>query len=238
MFIPVYKIKRIINGDALNLFLEVKALSFLDGNLNYHAAQNAGLNVRIAIEEQQKNGKRVASGEMEVSPYSKNKTTPSARELIEIFIDKLNNNIKPGQFVHGDTVLLVDIKQLLLDAHWQQSSIALYQEKAAKSIASGVLWNALFGREGNLIFKPIECEGLTNIDSPLRKNGVLVENLNIKGVVFATYHNFTVRKYVGFFRDEEQDQQAANFIATLCDFYNDDLNSQAWQVLQDKVPLQ
>jgi hypothetical protein len=222
------------NGEnPFNIYAEVKALSFLDGNLNYRDAQQSSLEAHISIEEQAQAGHNIAFGETIVSPFHKNGKLPSTKELIEIYIDKINNNIKPGQYLLGDTILLIDIKQLLLGSKWDQSGIAFYQEGLLKSIASGLLWNTAFGHAGEMIYQPIEFEGKPNTDSPLEKNGILVDHNYIKGLVFATYENFEERKYIGFFRHDEQDNQPAIFISLFCDFHNDEKNTQAWKVLQN-----
>jgi hypothetical protein len=221
------------NGQfPFNIYVEVKALSFLDGNLNYKEAQKSSLEANISIEKQLQEGKQIAFGETIISPFLKRDKLPSTKELIEIYIDKINNNIKSGQYGLGDTVLLIDIKQLLVGSHWDESGIALYQEGLMKSIASGVLWHTAFGQTGEMIYKPIEFEGKSNTDSPLTKNGILIDHSFIKGLVFATYKNFQERKYLGFFRYEEQDNQAANFISLFCDLHNDNKNTEAWRVLQ------
>lgn len=217
---------------SFDIFVEVKALSFLDGNLNYIEAQKSSLDANISIEKQFNDGKQIAFGETIISPFLKRDKLPSTKELIEIYIDKITNNIKSGQYSLGDTVLLIDIKQLLLGSHWDESGIALYQEGLMKSIVSGVLWHVAFGQAGDMIYKPIEFEGKPNTDSPLTKNGILVDNSFIKGLVFATYKNIQERKYLGFYRYEEQDDQSANFISLFCDWHNDNKNTEAWRVLQ------
>lgn len=221
------------NGELpFDIYVEVKALSFLDGNLNYIEAQKSSLEANIAIEKQLNDGKQIAFGETIISPFLKRNKLPSTKDLIEIYIDKITNNIKIGQYALGDTVLLVDIKQLLVGSHWDESGIALYQEGQMKSIVSGVLWHVAFGQTGDMIYKPIEFEGKPNTDSQLTKNGILVDNSFIKGLVFATYKNFHERKYLGFFRYEEQEEQSANFISLFCDLHNDNKNTEAWRVLQ------
>lgn len=221
------------NGEfPFDIYVEVKALSFIDGNLNYIEAQKSSLEANIAIEKQLNDGKQIAFGETIISPFLKRNKLPSTKDLIEIYIDKITNNIKSGQFALGDTVLLVDIKQLLVGSHWDESGIALYQEGQMKSIVSGVLWHVAFGQAGDMIYKPIEFEGKPNTDSQLTKNGILVDNSFIKGLVFATYKNFHERKYLGFFRYEEQDDQSAKFISLFCDLHNDNKNTEAWRVLQ------
>ena len=121
---------------------------------------------------------------------------------------------------------------MLLGSNWDESGIALYQEGQMKSIASGVLWHTAFGHSGDVIYKPIEFEGKSNIDSPLNRNGILIDHSYIKGLVFATYKNFQERKYLGFFRYEEQDNPSADFISIFCDLHNDNRNTEAWRVLQ------
>lgn len=228
---PDFNIKE--NGKfSFDIFVEVKSLSFLDGNLNYKAAQESGLAANISIEQQFAVGGINAFAETIISPFLKNNKLPSTRELIEIYIDKINNNLKSEQFSHGDTVLLVDIKQLLLGSNWDESAVALYQEGQTQSIVSGVLWHTAFGQVGNIIYKPIEFEGKENVDSPLTKNGILIDHKFIKGLVFATYKNYHERKYLGFYRHEEQDEQTVNFIASFCVFHNDSMNTEAWSVLQ------
>lgn len=228
---PDFKVES--NGEfPFDIFVEAKALSFLDGNLNYIEAQKSSLEANISIEGQIQDGKKIAFGETIISPFLKRDKLPSTKELIDIYIDKINNNIKSGQYSLGDTVLLIDIKQLLLGSHWDESGIALYQEGLMKSIVSGVLWHTAFGQAGDTIYKPIEFEGKENIDSTLTKNGILVDNTFIKGLVFAVYKNFHERKYLGFFRCKEQDEQVANFISGFCDLHNDNKNTEAWRVLQ------
>lgn len=228
---PDFKVKN--SGQfPFEIYVEVKALSFLDGNLNYKEAQKSSLEANISIEKQLQDCKKIAFGETIISPFLKRDKIPSTRELIEIYIDKISNNIKSDQYNLGDTILLIDIKQLLLGSHWDESGIALYQEGLMKSIASGVLWNTAFGQVGEMIYKPIEFEGKPNTDSHLTKNGILIDHSYIKGLIFATYKNFHERKYLGFLRYEEQDGQVANFISLFCDFHNDNKNTEAWRVLQ------
>lgn len=219
--------------NPFNIYAEVKALSFLDGNLNYKEAQQSSLEAHISIEEQLQAGQNIAFGETIISPFHKRGKLPATKELIEIFIDKINNNIKSGQYLLGDTILLIDIKQLLLGSKWDESGTAFYQEGLMKSIASGVLWHTAFGQAGQMIYQPIEFEGRPNTDSPLEKNGILVDHKYITGLVFVTYENIVHRKYLGFFRHDDQDNQSAIFISLFCDFFNDDKNTRAWKVLQN-----
>lgn len=216
---------------SFDINAELKSLSFLDGNLNYRNAQDSGLNAKIQTEEKLKEGHKIVFSEVEISPFFKNNKVPSTRELIEIYIDKINNNIKRGQFEEKETVLIVDIKQLVLGSDCDQSSIALYQDILTKSIGSGVLWNTAFGKTDNLIFQQIEFEGRNNVDSELTKNGILVDHEYVKAILFSVYGNNEERKFIGFIRQKDTESQIMNFIFKFCDFYNDEYNSEAWKIL-------
>ena len=229
---PDFNIKRNDEDSPIDLYVEVKALSFLDGNLNYIQAQKDSLKANLSIEKQQRSGRRIASAETIISPFSKNGKSPNFREVIEIYIEKIQNNIKEGQFQLGDTVLLIDLKQLLPPNNWYESGLAIYQERMYQSMVSGTLWHTAFGQIGDMIFAPIKFEGEFNVDSKLEKNGILIDYPFIKGLIFAVYENFQERRYLGFYRHNEQAGQIADFISGFCNFYNDDKNTNAFRVLQ------
>lgn len=229
---PDFRITTTVDESPAEFLMELKALSFTEGNLNYKEAQDSALEANLSLERQIEEGKRIAFAEHIISPLLKNNRTPTTRELIEIYIEKIKNNIKPGQYQLGDTVLMVDIKQLILNSYWQDSAIALYQERLMKSIASGVLWNVAFASQGDMVYKQIEFEGKGNLDSRMTKNGILVDHPYIKALVFVTYRNFTERKYVGFYRRNDEYKGFANFLYRFCTFFNDEHNSYAYKVLQ------
>ena len=218
--------------NTFDIYIELKALSFLDGNANYSSAQQSGIESNISIEDQLNQGKSIAFGTSEISPFLKNNKIPTWTGLIEMFIDKITNNIKKGQFEMGDTVLIVDLKQLLIGGHWDENSISIYQNGQMKEMVSGVLWHIAFGQQGFQILQPIEFEGKSNIDTPLNRNGILVDHPYIKGLIFCAYENFQIRKLAGFIRSKDEDSQVFTFISDLCDFYNDENNSEAWRILQ------
>lgn len=51
-----------------SIFIEVKSLSFADGNIQYKKVQQSSLDSNIKLEEQHKCGKSICSSEYEVSP--------------------------------------------------------------------------------------------------------------------------------------------------------------------------
>jgi hypothetical protein len=221
---PDFRIATTLDDLPVEFLMELKALSFTEGNLNYREAQDSALEANLNLERQIEEGKRIAFAEHIISPLLKNNRTPTTRELIEIYIGKIKNNIKQGQYQTGETMLMIDIKQLILNSHWHESAV--------KSIASGVLWNVAFASVGDMIYKQIEFEGKENLDSRMTENGILVDHPYIKGLIFVTYRNFTERKYVGFYRSDDENKGFTNFIYKFCSFFNDENNSYAYRVLQ------
>lgn len=117
-----------------------------------------------------------------VCPYyspNKNYDPYSVRFVIESLIDKINQNIKVGQYLSGNTILLIDFsEQLLLTSKPCQA----IQEISLG--VSGELWNVAFGKIGTKIFKSPEFDGAENDDGELLKEGVLLNNPYIKGIIF------------------------------------------------------
>jgi hypothetical protein len=75
--IPTPDFRLTDNSEFLfDIYVEVKALSFLERNLNYIEAQKSGLEANIAIEEQINNGKHIAFGEALISPFLKTPSYP------------------------------------------------------------------------------------------------------------------------------------------------------------------
>ena len=217
--------------ESFDINLELKSLSFLDGNINYKNAQEEALNAKAEFEKRSKTQK-VAFCEFSVCPMNKNGHAPTVTELIQYIINKIKQNIKKGQYEEKDTILVIDTKQIGYGATWKNSSIAIYDDPLYNSKCSGVLWNISFGKEGNLIYQPIEFEGKSNIAGTLLKDGILNEYPYISALIFICYENFINRKFVSFVRNSDSDKPFMNFLCSISDFINDDLNSYAFKILE------
>lgn len=210
----------------------MKTIGFTDGGINYKKAIEDGRNAQIEIERQKNAGRKVAIAMTEIAPLRKsNGYDPfSVKYFIETIISKLGN-IEEGQFSHGRTYLLVDLKLIRLLSSWNDEALAIYQEKMLKSFVSGSLWNIAFGKIGDNIFKAIEFEGKENIEGVLNINGVLLEKDYIKALCFRVYEADSISHVVGFYRSEDEDEDFG-ILQTFCDFLNDDKNSYAYEYLQ------
>lgn len=228
---PDFKITVKESDQPIDYYIELKTLAFADGDLNYKKAIERGIDAQISIEKQINDGKKVAFGEIIVQPlykHSKKYDIYSVKYVIETYIEKIEQNLKSGQFDRGNTILFVDLKQTGICSDIKEASVPFFKESQLSSIVSGVLWNVAFGKIGHLILKPIEFEGKENIDGDLTKNGILQEYEWIKALCFITYENFKTRKFVGFHR--VQDENVQYVLAKLCTFYNDELNSNGYEL--------
>lgn len=226
------------NGETQNniIYAELKSMAFSDGNLNYIKAMEQGLEMEIDIESQLKQGKMVAFGVTEIQPLhrgNKNYNPTSIRNAIEILIEKIEQNIKEGQFSLGDTVLIVDLKQLPLPSYYIEGAVPFFQEKMNNSLMSGIQWNVAFGKIGHLILKPIEFEGKENIDGELEREGILVNRNYIKAIVFLDYLlNDNEPKIIGLYSQRNVNDSVLEFLYRFCHFVNDEKNSNGWKLYE------
>lgn len=227
-----------INKKSYTVYAELKSLSFANGDINYKDAMDKGLNANIEIEEQINSGRKIAFGITEIDPLYKNKNyNPiSTKYAIETLIQKISQNLKEGQFSKGETVLLVNLKQLILPSNFIESGLPVFQEKSTYSIVSGILWNIAFGKVGHLIYKPIQFEGKENIDGELEQNGILINYKYIKAIVFLDYKlGDTEPKIVGLHLDKRCSDSILTFLYKFCDFVNDDMNSNGWKLRESEL---
>lgn len=214
------------------IYLELKSMSFADGNLNYQNTIKQGVKAQIDIERQIKQGKKVAFGITEVAPLhksNKNYDLSSTKYAIEVLIEKIDQNLKAGQFSLGETILLIDLKQLSLPSYFKEGGVPIFQEKLYNSYVSGIQWNVAFGKVGYLVYKPIEFEGKENIDGELERNGILRNYDYIKAIIFFDYQlGDKEPKIVGLHRNIDVSDSVSNFLHEFCDFVNDDKNTQGW----------
>jgi hypothetical protein len=162
------------------IYIELKSLNMLGGNLKHKDIMNDSLDSKIKLEDQSKKGAKVGFSEQEIQPYlshNKEYDPRSTRLVVESLIDKINQNIKKEQYSLGDTILLVDLSgQLPLISKPSEAIQEKYFDEFGDTKVSGELWNVAFGKLGDQILKPAEFEGADNLDGKLEKEGVLISH--------------------------------------------------------------
>lgn len=214
--------------DKKDVFIELKTLSFAEGNIQYKRVQSASMEANVKLEEQRKHGARICFAEYEVTPLGDKANGLTAQ--IEILIGKLDQNIKKDQFtyeVDKETILWVDLSQYGFPSD-EFECLPIYPNEYSKSYVSGMLWMVAFGCDKERIYKSCEFEGKPNIDKHLNRTGILNSYEFIKGIIFSSGVRADEKKIYGFYRYKEQDSDSAMFISQACDFYNDDMNSNGY----------
>jgi hypothetical protein len=213
--------------ETFELFVELKTLSFADGKSNYKRAMDEALAGKIRMEDRLEKGDKVVFSEIVIQPMRKsNKQNDalSTRYAIEFLIDKIDQNIKPGQFVNTPTILMIDLKQFPVPYEYGESAVPIYHQFGMP--VSGILWNVAFGKVGHLMYKPIDFEGSENTDGELERNGILIGNVFIAGMIFFVYSlNETKPRTIGFQRLKSEDDAIEFFFSKVCDFTNKDGNT-------------
>ncbi|MEH2259132.1 hypothetical protein [Nostoc sp.] len=228
---PDFRVK--LNNETF--YIEMKTLGFANGELNYYNAINEGLNAQVSLEEQIKAGREIAVAEAGISPFNiSNKgnlyNNLIQTRVIEIIINKINNNLKEEQFSLGKTILFIDLSLMLMPYDWRLNSVPIFQEKLGKSMVSGIFWHSAFGKVGERIFSAIEFEGARNIEGELSVEGILNNHSWIQALCFQTYNISRQRKVVCLHR--EKDKEMIDVLHPLCDFFNDEFNTNGYEVLQ------
>ncbi|WEA01781.1 hypothetical protein [Mucilaginibacter sp. SJ] len=130
----------------------------------------------------------------------------------------------------GDTVLLIDLKQLVIPTYLTEGGVPVTFDRQMYSLISGVQWHTAFGREGDPIYKQPNFEGSANLDGRLERNGILLDHEYIKAVIFFEYRlSDKEPKFLGLYRSRNITQGVRTFLYQVCDFINDELNSEGWQ---------
>lgn len=167
--------------------IEFKSLSMVGGNPKYTGIMLDGLDSKIDLEDQRKEGKKVAISEQVIQPYIKSEkdyNPYSSRIPINEIVNKIEQNLKEDQFKQYPTILLVDFSdQLFLNSSPRQSIQQYYYGQYGENV-SGILWHVAFGLSGVNILTHAEFEGARNSDGNQERNGILQEYNFIKGLSF------------------------------------------------------
>ncbi len=219
------------------VYVEMKSLSFADGNMNYKKSQESALLANISKEEQIKKGNNIIWTERVVLPMAKNGHNTILIEQLKILYKKIVQNIKKEQFTNGNTILLIDLNQLGF-GYCASDYVAIEKSYNGIGFSSGLLWTLAFANEHDKFFVPPEFEGKPNIEkNPIGFNGILIEYPELKGLLFAVGREPDARAFVGFYKYDDQDSNSVKIIQKVSSFYNDERNSYCFNVNEQFVPV-
>ena len=216
-------------------YCEVKTLGWANGMHNYNVAGEDGINAKIAIEDQIQAGIKVPMATSGIAPFGQSEelSIHPGKVFTRKVIDKLRNNIKPTQFRLGPTFLICDLSLLYIPSPSASlASVIAYMAPESNSIVSGELWHVAFGKQNDQILKRIEFEGMSNTSGRLKRDGVLVDkHKNLKALIICTSPFDKAKKTFSVFAYSSDFEQFGEILYQISDFWNDETNSNAWEVV-------
>lgn len=223
---------KLINEESF-CYSDLKTLNFVSGNLNYIEIEKDSFEINVKSEESIKKGRsenrRVHFSEpLVISPWKKDgKDQYDLKYIIEELISKLEANYKAQQINYENTngIYLIDTGQLHIPISLEQG-LPVMEGPLYRELNSGILWNAVFGQIGDPVYNWIEFEGKPNIKNRLEKNGILNDESfrELRAVAFIT-STFEEKRIIGFHRSRETDESVLGILHKICDFVNDETNS-------------
>lgn len=222
-------------------YCEVKTLGWADGMQNYNTALYDGIAARIEIERQVSLGVKVPIATSGIAPFGQGEelSMNPGKLFTRKIIDKLGNNIKGSQFELGPTILICDLSLLYLPSSGPRlASVIAYIAAESCCIVSGELWHIAFGRMEDQILKRIEFEGAPNTSGRLERNGILIDShKNLKALIICTSPFDKARKTYSAFATASNLDEFGELICQISDFYNDEVNSNAWEIIDGQQRL-
>ncbi|WP_417353514.1 hypothetical protein [Flavobacterium alkalisoli] len=222
-----------LTHDETFCYSDLKTLNFASGNLNYLEIEKESFDINVKTEATVKRdrarGRRVHFSEpLVISPWKKDGCDQyDLKYIIEELISKLIANYKSKQinFNGSKGIFLIDVGQLLIPTSLEQG-LPVMAGPLYKEPNSGILWNAAFGQIGDPVYNWIEFEGKPNIKNRLEKNGILsdISYEDLKAIAFIT-STHEEKRIIGFHRSMETDESVLTILNQICDFVNDETNS-------------
>ena len=228
------------NGTEKKFFIELKSLDICDGSYGHDQNNEEALKIVIKEEEDiKKNPQKGFYSSIQVPNNFANKLDCDCQRasLIEILIEKIENNLKKEQFSKGPTFLFVMIDRLCPGIGSKEDLVSYYFD-GNFSVVSGLFWTVCFANVGHLVLKKAEFEGKSNIERPLKKQGILINRDYIAGVMFG-YSFFKKEKkvfgiYDGHFTFDNNrwtDLDTVEVFSNITNDYSDKENETiAWKV--------
>jgi len=226
-----------------DMYFEVKTPSVVSGGFGIKKSLEDSLAAQIDIEEQLKQGKRIATGisvdqPYGEKPYQKGKGTITA--VIETLIEKTRQNIKSGQFPNSKSFLVLNLS--VIPPFRTENCVlkpAYCDDFLFKKAVSGELWMMAFAHPGTPVLCTPEFEGNPCVESTMEKSGILVDPDfdMVSGILFMIHPWQRDTEIWGLYRHERcatwcdsEPKVFKTLIALTKNNWNDDKDTNGWQL--------
>ena len=218
-------------------YVELKSLDLVEAPLRSDQMHEDAMNQQIEIEDQLRQGKKIAIAEREIDPYKApfDNGAYDPRSLllvINTLMKKARSAFKESQFAQGPTFAFMLCDRLLIPGG-NHSVAPQYFERDGDAVVSGALWNACFAEMGWPIFRMPDCEGAPGLEGRMCKHGLFVDEY-VKfptGAVIFSKFRWQEDYLMGLYDSKWQPNpkwsvdDTAGVIHVLCTAYNDEQNS-------------
>lgn len=223
--------------DGKEFYVELKSLDLVQAPLRSDQMHEDAINQNIEIEEQLRQGNRVAMAEREIAPFKPpfddgSYDPRSLLLVINTLMKKARSAFKESQFAQGPTFAFMLCDRLILPGG-NHSVAPQYFERGRDAIVSGELWNACFAKVGWPIFRMPDFEGAPGLEGHMSEHGLFVDEyvkFPTGAVVFSTF-GWQEDALMGLYDSKWQPtpewtvDDTAEVIHVLCTAYNDERNS-------------
>lgn len=235
--------KNLLEGKEVAHF-EVKTLSVVNGDYNLNDDLENSLTTQIDINEQLNSGKRIAIGEMEISPYGSLNGGKPITHVVKTLISKAKNNIKSGQYDYKNTFLVLNLAMLPSYSESVKGLCSSYiDDYLFQKPITGDLWMTGFARSGMIVHGNPDFEGKPCIEGIIDITGVLADESyqNIAGIIFVIYplgsevEIFGLFRHADFNRWNDEEKDLLTMLLSLVEHkWNDEEDSNTWKLLESK----
>ncbi|WP_428330383.1 hypothetical protein [Mucilaginibacter sp.] len=227
-----------LSFDEYHCYSDLKTIHFLNGNLNYIEIQEQSARSKIKFDKaiKKRDSPFITSDAITIAPFKKgnNGEHRNVQYIIQELIKKVRSLIKLDQvnYEGSEGICLIDTVNLSLPP-FLEIGLPVHHGYVYEELNSGILWNAVFGEIGDPVWNWVEFSGLPNLDKKLMMNGILKEEAfsDLKAIAFIIGPEEN-KRIIGFHRSSETNDQTMEVLYRLCDFVNDETNSQYFKILE------
>lgn len=217
-------------------FVEVKSLDIVDAPFRPNEMHEDAMQQQIELDDQVRQGQRVAMAEREIAPYKRafHDSSYDPRSLLAVIntlINKADSAFKSTQFEQGPTFAFILADRLVIPGG-EHGVAPHYYERGGGAVVSGVLWNVCFGQKGWPIYRVPDFEGKPGLEGYMSMYGLLADPkvpfpTGAMIVASTGSEDTLIGLYDSKWSPDQEwgENETSEVLHALCKAYNDEKNS-------------